>query len=128
MKLINRDISWFSFNARVLQEADDATVPLLERLKFLGIFSSNLDEFFRVRVASLRRESLLGLHENPTEENASHLLNQIQETVLEQQHRFSKIFKELGHALEKEHIYLINDAALNEEQAKKKIQKNRIMH
>jgi polyphosphate kinase len=51
----NRDLAWLSFNERVLQEAEDRTVPLLERLKFLGIFSNNLDEFYRVRFATIRR-------------------------------------------------------------------------
>lgn len=59
-KTIIRDISWLSFNGRVLQEAADDTVPLRERIRFLGIFSNNLDEFFRVRVATLNRMIALG--------------------------------------------------------------------
>ena len=59
-KIIARDISWLSFNDRVLQEAADVSVPLKERIKFLSIFSNNLDEFFRVRVAALRKMVLLG--------------------------------------------------------------------
>lgn len=65
-KVIPRDISWLAFNGRVLQEAADPTVPLNERIKFLGIFSNNRDEFFRVRIASLKRmlriESKLNMH------------------------------------------------------------------
>ena len=61
---INRDLSWLSFNARVLQEAEDKKVPLLERMRFLGIFSNNLDEFFRVRVATIRRTRKFPLTES----------------------------------------------------------------
>ena len=59
-KYIDREKSWLAFNARVLQEAADESVPLLDRLRFLGIFSNNLDEFFRVRFAAIRRLSLSG--------------------------------------------------------------------
>jgi polyphosphate kinase len=60
-KYIDREKSWLAFNARVLQEAADNTVPLLDRLRFVGIFSNNLDEFFRVRYAAIRRLSLSGI-------------------------------------------------------------------
>ena len=73
LKIVNRDISWLSFNARVLQEATDPTVPLIERIRFVGIFSRNRDEFFRVRVATLQKMLKLGkqsremIGENPNE-------------------------------------------------------------
>jgi polyphosphate kinase len=68
-KTIARDISWLSFNARVLQEAGDETVPLRERIRFLGIFSNNMDEFFRVRVATLKRMIKFGHKGNMHLEN-----------------------------------------------------------
>lgn len=114
---INRDISWLFFNERVLQEAQDNTVPLIDRAKFLGIFSNNLDEFFRVRVATLKRMQSLGkgavdiLHEDP-----KILLERIQEIVIRQQLKFDKTYKKLIREFEKENIIMLDEKSLNEEQ------------
>src|SRR3954471_23524309 len=62
---LNRELSWLAFNARVLHEALDPRVPLLERVKFLGIFSANLDEFYMVRIAGLRRQVAAGVVQTP---------------------------------------------------------------
>ncbi|MCB0741662.1 MAG: polyphosphate kinase 1, partial [Chitinophagaceae bacterium] len=106
-KFIARDISWLSFNARVLQEAADPTVPLLERIKFLGIFSNNLDEFFKVRVATLRRMIQLGnkakMH---LENNPQQIIDEIQMTVLNQQGEFSRIWEDLKRLLTEEKIFI----------------------
>ena len=83
--LLDRELSWLSFNARVLQEAADPTVPLLERLFFCGVFASNLDEFFKVRVASLRELLRLGKKDARTlGYNPHRLLHDIHRTVLDQ--------------------------------------------
>lgn len=116
-KLENREISWLSFNARVLQEAADSTVPLLERLAFLAIFSSNLDEFFRVRVASLR--SLVRLKKKSKKKldfNPAKLVRQINQIVTEQQERFGEIWRSLIPALESQGIFLIDDKSLDASQ------------
>src|SRR5687767_5844019 len=93
-KTIARDISWLSFNARVLQEAADPTVPLRERIRFLGIFSNNLDEFFRVRVATLKRMMQYGAKAKMHMEDApGEILEEIQMTVLNQQNEFNRIWE-----------------------------------
>ncbi|WP_372776727.1 polyphosphate kinase 1 [Mangrovibacterium sp.] len=114
---INREISWLSFNARVLQEAEDPTVPLFERLRFLGIFSNNLDEFFRVRVASVRRMvdfgddgSILG---NFTPEE---LHEEIYELVYAHQRKSQEIYKNIMVEMAADNIYIIDETRMTSEQ------------
>ena len=116
IKLIPRDISWLSFNARVLQEANDPTVPLKERIRFLGIFSNNLDEFFRVRVATLNRMLLLGKKNMHLETNPQQILDDIQLVVLQQQSEFNRIWEGILLELKKEKINILDDNNLNAEQ------------
>ena len=119
-KFIARDISWLSFNARVLQEADDPKTALADRIRFLGIFSNNLDEFFRVRVATLKRmveftdkKNLLNLDYI---DNPQIVLDEIQRIVLKQQGEFSRIWTKINKELVQNKIILINDKKLNAEQ------------
>ncbi|HEX8331206.1 MAG TPA: polyphosphate kinase 1, partial [Segetibacter sp.] len=90
-KIIPRDISWLSFNARVLQEANDPSVPLKSRIRFLGIFSNNMDEFFRVRVATLKRMTLFGKKNMHLEDNPQQIIDEIQLIVIKQQTEFHRI-------------------------------------
>ena len=114
----NRELSWLSFNERILQEASDPDVPLLERLKFLGIFSSNLDEFFRIRVAALRR--LVGLGDQARKllgADPRTVLKEIQGIVLRQHQRFDLIYADLTRALHADHIHLVSETQLDPAQA-----------
>lgn len=119
-KVIPRDISWLSFNARVLQEANDPTVPLRQRIKFLGIHSNNQDEFFRVRVATLKR--MLEVMKKGTraamhlEYSADQILDEIQKIVLQQQNEFSRIWENIYELLKQNKIYLLTEKDLNKEQ------------
>ncbi|MBN8863623.1 MAG: polyphosphate kinase 1 [Sphingobacteriales bacterium] len=116
-RIIARDISWLSFNARVLQEAADKTVPLRERVRFLGIFSNNLDEFFRVRVATLKRMMQAGSKRHMhLEENPQQILDEIQMTVLNQQSEFARIWDDVQQELKKQKIFLVTETELNAEQ------------
>jgi len=117
---IPRDLSWLSFNGRVLQEANDPSVPLKERIRFLGIFSNNLDEFFRVRVATLKRMielkgkgKKLDMH---LEAHSQSILDAIQTIVLEQQNEFNRIWKNIVRDLKKENIALVDEKHLSREQ------------
>ncbi|CAM3899478.1 MULTISPECIES: polyphosphate kinase 1 [Flavobacterium] len=119
-KYIDREKSWLTFNARVLQEAADESVPLLDRLRFLGIFSNNLDEFFRVRYAAIRRMRF----ENIDDEkvlggiSADKLLKEITEIVIEHQSESLRILSEIEQKLEKESIYIVNEKQISGEQEK----------
>jgi len=114
---VNRELSWLQFNARVLQEANDENIPLIERLRFLGIFSNNLDEFFKVRYATIKRiveagksgKSELGVV-------ASELLESITKVVIRQQSESLEILNNIQAKLKEEHIYIINEQEINVQQ------------
>ncbi len=119
VQFINREKSWLSFNERVLQEAIDKRTPLIERLRFLGIFSSNRDEFFRVRVATVRRMTELGkktreqLYDSPEE-----LIAQINEITLKQGRKFDSAYISILKELNEYNIHIPNENQLDDTQRK----------
>ncbi|RMH63242.1 MAG: polyphosphate kinase 1 [Calditrichaeota bacterium] len=115
MPLINREISWLSFNHRVLQEAECPDVPLLERLKFLGIFSNNLDEFYRVRVATHQRMLEAGIR-NKKIGDPEKTLKEIQKRVVQLRARFDIVFNKTLQDLRAHNIFILNETQLNDAQ------------
>ncbi len=115
---VNREISWLRFNARVLQESEDKCTPLLERLRFLGIFSNNLDEFFKVRYATVKRIVQAG-KSGKSElggERAKDLLDEITNNVIEQQEKSIAILHAVEKELEAENIFIINETEIQPQQ------------
>ena len=110
-----RELSWLSFNARVLQEAADKTTPLIARLRYLGIFSNNLDEFFRVRVAEVRR--LISMSAGGDKQQSKDLLAAIQKEGVSLQKEFDRIYQDILAELMARRIYLISETQLDPGQA-----------
>ena len=105
---IEKELSWLSFNERVLQEAADQSNPLIERMRFLGIYSNNLDEFYKVRFADLKRRILIN-EEQGSASGLRHLLSKIQARVLKTDQVFDNLYNELLLEMARNHIFLVNE-------------------
>ena len=109
---IEKELSWLSFNERVLQEAADKSNPLIERMRFLGIYSNNLDEFYKVRFAELKRRIIISEEQGVTT-HSRHLLSKIQARVLKADQEFDGLYNELLLEMARNQIFLINERQLS---------------
>ncbi|GHA46366.1 polyphosphate kinase [Photobacterium aphoticum] len=112
---IDKELSWLSFNERVLQEAADKSVPIIERVRFLGIYSSNTDEFYKVRFADVKRRILIN-EEQGGDESPKQLLSRIQSRVLKLNQDFDTLYNEILLEMARRHIFLVNEQQLNDNQ------------
>ncbi|MBD0788382.1 polyphosphate kinase 1 [Vibrio sp. Y2-5] len=112
---IDKELSWLSFNERVLQEAADKTVPLIERIRFLGIFSNNLDEFYKVRFADVKRLILINRERGGSDES-KHLLSQMQTKAYKLNQDFDQLYSDLILEMARRRIFLVNETQLDEAQ------------
>ncbi|QTH62601.1 polyphosphate kinase 1 [Psychrosphaera ytuae] len=117
-KYFPKELSWLAFNERVLQEAEDPNNPVIERIRFLGIYSSNMDEFYRVRVASVRRKIIIYNDNGETElaKSTANLMTAIQAKVAKMSVEFDRLFKSVTAELRNHNVALIQKHELTEEQ------------
>jgi len=109
-----KEISWLAFNERVLQEAENPEVPLIERLRYLGIFSNNMDEFFRVKIANLKR--LINFSSGKNKEESDKLYKKIKKKIIKLQKRFDATYLHIIQELRNQQIYLVDEAQIREHQ------------
>lgn len=112
---IEKELSWLSFNERVLQEAADKSVPLIDRVRFLGIYSNNLDEFYKVRFADVKRRIVIS-QESGGSNSAKHLLGKMQSKAFKLNERFDELYSDLIREMARRGIFLVNETQLNDYQ------------